>query len=584
MSSRAALAAILLSLSSFVASRDAGILYEVWHSRASNAMSRVRAAGGAQLTTERVIASAGALSLDDVYAVHNISGDIYNAEPQLGFYCLFRSTSPTAPLPNCSNTTETLTAHAAMLLSAGFDYIAIDVTNWPQVDVEGPTDIAVLTPIRTLFEEWLALRAVGVPTPAIAVWPCSPAGGTTWRYLLAQFYNNPVYAPLVYTQSGKQVVFLPYAGANCYDAGERALIEANGGRGNVVTVPMWALFGEAAYEQGAWGFFSPCTDGAAYTSSMLDVGACAQRATLRNGSREVVEVSASGGYMLSQCALPFAAPGHLRGLTLARLFERVLAQGAPHLFMSSFNEYIGGRQAPASGAKIAFNMGLPYDSQRAAVWVDTYAAEFSRDIEPSVEGGDAVWRVAASCVRLYKAARTCADVAQPEAEPCCSRADKLVFSSVWSLARVDGSDHLLTALAGERAALVAGGAWAERCSPIANPTAFCVDGAEPDGRDGPFMIYNSSTAGDAVGVSTRALYRCLAPSAAHFFSTDAACEGAGARESTLGWIAATPGREMLRALRRCRASAAPGDARRFHALDLPCDVPDGDGAPLGYVR
>jgi hypothetical protein len=132
-----------------------------------------------------------------------------------------------------------------------------------------------------------------------AVWPCSPAGGTTWRYLLDQFYNNPVYAPLVYTQSGKQVVFLPFAGANCYDAGKRALIEANGGRANVVTVPMWALFGEAAYEQGAWGFFSPCTDGAAYTSSMLDVGACAQRATLRNGSSEIVEVSASGGYMLS---------------------------------------------------------------------------------------------------------------------------------------------------------------------------------------------------------------------------------------------------------------------------------------------
>ena len=47
-------------------------------------------------------------------------------------------------------------------------------------------------------------------------------------------------------------------------------------------------------------------------------------------------------------ALPFAAPGHLRGLTLQRLFDKVLAQGAPHLFMSSFNEHIGGRQAPVA--------------------------------------------------------------------------------------------------------------------------------------------------------------------------------------------------------------------------------------------
>ncbi len=62
-------------------------------------------------------------------------------------------------------------------------------------------------------------------------------------------------------QNGKMVVFLPYAGANCYDAGERALIESNGGLNNVITIPMWALFGQSAYSQGAYGFFSPCTVG-----------------------------------------------------------------------------------------------------------------------------------------------------------------------------------------------------------------------------------------------------------------------------------------------------------------------------------
>ena len=48
-------------------------------------------------------------------------------------------------------------------------------------------------------------------------------------------------------------------------------------------------------------------------------------------------------------------------------------------------------------------MGLPYDAQNATVWVDTYASEFSRDIEPSVEGGDRVWKVATSCVQMYVA-------------------------------------------------------------------------------------------------------------------------------------------------------------------------------------
>ena len=539
-------------------------------------MKNISDRGLPQLTTELVIQSAGALTLDDVLAKHGLSGDIYNAQPRLGFYCLWRSASPTAPLPNCSGITEVLTAHARMLVAAGFDYVALDHTNWPYTDFEGPTDIAILTPTRTLFEEWAALREAGTPTPAIAIWPCSPSGGTTWRYLLSEFYNNPRYAPLIYTQGAKKVVFVPYAGANCYSAPETLLIAANGGRNDVTVVPMWALFGPQAYTEGVWGFFSPCTDGGAYTSSMVGVGACSQRPTLANGTSRVAEVSASGGYMLSQCALPFAAPGHLRGLTVARLFEEVLAVGAPHLFMSSFNEYIGGRQAPASGAKIAFNQGLPGDPQRSAVWVDTYASEFSRDVEPSVEGGDAVWTVTASCVGLYKRALTCADA---PGEPCCTRADKEVFANVWALRRADGGDHLLTALAGERAALVAGGAWKENCHPIANPSAFCVDGAEPDGREGPFMVYNQPGVG-AGGVALAPLQRCITAGGAHFFSGDPTCEGAGSRESTLGWMAVAPGREMLRALRRCLGAGGA----RFHALDLPCDAPDGDGAPLGYVR
>jgi hypothetical protein len=353
-------------------------------------MKRVASEGGPQLTTELVIQSNGALSLDDVYGPFNasrrpaerslfspssLSADIYNAQPALGFYCLYRGRpGQAAPLPDCDNISSTARAHAELLSGAGFDYIAVDVTNWPQADVGGSTDISVLRPTEVLFEEWTALRAAGVATPSIAVWPCSPSGGTTWRYLLDTLYNNATYEPLVYRQEGKKVVFVPYAGSNCFSESERLLIESNGGRNDVKVIPMWALFGDGGggpWRQGVWGFFSPCVDSKGdFTTSMVgdNVGPCSQWPTLTNGSSAVEEVSASGGYMLSQCALPFASPGHMRGLTVARLFERVLEQGAPHLFMSSFNEYIGGRQAPASAAKIAFNMGLPHDSQRNVVW------------------------------------------------------------------------------------------------------------------------------------------------------------------------------------------------------------------------
>ena len=460
----------------------------------------------------------------------------------------------------------------------------MDVTNWPNVD--NTTDLTVLRPIEVLFEEWAALRARGTPTPAISVWPCSPAGSTTWAYLLNTLYNNASYADLVFMFEGKKAVFVPF-NPTCWDAGTVALIEDNGGRNDVVVIPMWALFGDGGggpWRQGVWGFFSPCTDknGDFTTSIVGSPSPCNQFATQRNGSSATMELSASGGYMVSQCALPFAAPGHLRGLTLARLFEKILATQPPHVFLSSFNEFIGGRQAPASPARIAFNQGLPKDPQRAAVFVDTYATEFSRDIEPSVEGGARVYNVAVSCLKLFKGGLTCAGQAQ---EPCCSRVDKEVFSNVWALARVDGKEFLLTALEGERSALVAGGAWKESCSPIPNPTVFCVDTGDRDGSAGPFILYNASGVehprGDGSPFPTAPLYRCYTGTE-HFFSRDAGCEGA-TTESILGYVALQPGWETLRALRRCLA--APGGTARVHALDVDCLLQDPSSPEvLGYVR
>jgi hypothetical protein len=563
---------------------DVGILYEVWHTRAAQAMARQ----SPQLTTELVLESDGNLTLNDVFRV-GPPADIFNVQPEPGFYCLYRARPGQAPpLPDCANVSRTAAAHAATLTAAGFDYVTVDITNWPNVDVGGATDVSVLRPTEVLFEEWAALRAAGTPTPSIAVWPCSPAGSTTWAYLLDTLYNNATFDGLVWRYEGKKAVFVPYT-PTCFDAGTVALIEANGGRHDVVVIPMWALFGDGGggpWLRGVWGFFSPCTDATGdFTTSVAASPPCNQFTTARNNTNgaQLMEATASGGYMLSQCALPFASPGHLRGLTMAKLFEKILALRPPQVFVSSFNEHIGGRQAPASRAKIAFNMGLPSDPQRDAVWVDSYAAEFSRDIEPSVEGGARVLAVAASCVALYKRNATCAQAAPGEA--CCTRADKEVFANAWSLRRVDGSDFLVTPLRAERDALVAGGAWAEQCSPIPNPTAFCVDGGEPDGRSGPFILYNAPHVdhprGDGAPFPTAPLFRCYT-GAHHFFSRDPACEGA-TTESIIGYVSLQRGWETLRALRRCLAAA--GSAARLHALDLPCDVAD-PAAPgvLGFVR
>ena len=71
-------------------------------------MNKVAALPAKQLTTELVLQSNGRYSLDDVYAKHNLNADIYNVQPELGFYCLYRrraSDPHPAPIPDCPNIT-----------------------------------------------------------------------------------------------------------------------------------------------------------------------------------------------------------------------------------------------------------------------------------------------------------------------------------------------------------------------------------------------------------------------------------------------------------------------------------------------
>eukprot|EP00947_MAST-08B_sp_MAST-8B-sp1_P001965 g1965.t1 len=582
--------------------RSAGILYEVWHSEAATAMAEVKARGLPVLTTERVIRSNGTLQLADVFpAAHGpfSSADIYNVEPAvLGFYCLSSKRTANDSLPDCPMRQQVARRHAQMLVSAGFDYIAVDITNWPQVNAA--TDVAILRPLENLFDEWLTMRAEGLSTPLIATWAVSPVATytdghqTTWQWILDHVYNNATRQPLLWRRPNQQkkTLFLPQR--SDYNETVAQLIRSNGGRNDIDVVGMWAL--SVGKGSTAWGFFAPCTTPAgAFTTSMVGVDDdCNQFPALTSASSSggggggvVEEISASGGYMLNQCSLPFASPGHLRGLTLQRLFKQVLEAGAPNLFVSSFNEHFGGRQAPASGSDIAFNMGLPDDAQRNQVWVDTYGAEFSRDLEPSVEGGSRIWEVASACVQLYKAGKTCAS-SSSSSSPCCTTDDKLVYGNAWSLTNAAAGDALVTASRAERDALLkaAGGAWKEVCNPIAGPTVFCVDGSMKGGRNGPFMLMSTPNATMAAlpGAELVPLYRCLAPATTkHYMSARADCEGLGKQESVLGYMSSLRGYETLRALRRCGGGSAAESTGWSHALDLGCED-GGPGVLLGFVR
>ena len=128
----------------------------------------------------------------------------------------------------------------------------------------------------------------------------------------------------------------------------------------------------------------------------------------------------------------------------------------------------------------------------------------------------------------------------------------------------------------EKNKLVQSKAWKEVCHSIAGPSVFCVNSAIKDGRNGPFMLYNTANATQTV----RPIYRCIAQTRGmHFLSNDAKCEGEGTVEFILGYSSTKRGLETLRELFRCRN----GDGSYTHALDLQCDRPE-TSVSLGYVR
>lgn len=557
-----------------MAKKTAGILYSVWHTQSASLMKQLRDLGEPLLTVEKVIRSDGNLTLADVYAPLGEAGDIYAVEPaELSFYCLYRPRPGVRGGPRCENITRTATRHAEMLIDAGFDYIAVDVTNWPEVN--NSSMVSVLRPIEVLAEEWLKLRKKGVSTPGITVWPVvdlNVKGQQTYQWLLDNLYNLPEYESLIHKQDGKKLIFLPSTSTPAYNnASLVSQIEANGGRNDVLVRSMWAFLKPGDYSDGTWAFFSLClTEENIPTTSMVDENTCNQMETIMGNGKS--EISSSGGYMISQGSLPFGSPGHLRGLTVQRTFEKILDKKPSHIFMSSFNEHIGGRQQSAYGANTAINMGLPNDPGKGLVWVETYASEFSRDLEPSVEGGNRTWLVASACVQLYKAGKTCKEA---PASLCCDRKQTDIYANAWALRR--SNDSLVSTTLEEVADFKEVFNYREQCNPVIGPSVFCVDTSLADAREGPFMLYSVKPR-DA---PTRELYRCYSStSERHFLSVEHCASEIVEEELLLGYIAVHRGGEMLRGLNRCKD---PVTQRRFHSLDLACDHPDSK-KPLGYVR
>ena len=543
-----------------------GILYELWHSFTATAYANVSARGGTPLAVEDVLqAPNGSLAMSDVldrWGVRDAADRFfYQEQPSSGYYCMYRRRAGEAGLvPDCAGISATAARHAAQLSSAGVTFVAVDATNLGTPSTEA--EVIQVRPSEVLMEEWAVLRAAGVPTPAIAAWQRAEAGATLWQSWLS-LYNNASYDALIARggpANAKKLFFVP-SGA---DAGVVAAIEANGGRHDVLVVPMWANDHKGAV--GEWAFMAPCTNGttnatagpgATYTTSVVGLGrgasACYQQ--LAVGSPVGSALSFSPSYQLSYGSVPFSSANKYEGLTFKRqwatLFEGAGAaleagrgDGAwagalpDNLFVSSFNEWISQPQPNPYPAPWAVSMGLWGDNESQALFVDSYGTSCSRDIEPSARpGGDVVYSVLTSCLRvaalLYSAAATEPGAggafagASPRAlratfgrgagsaglsacavagEACCTYNETIDgYVPVWSFRAANGSDYLVSASPREVAQLRAIPAYfPEQCTGFPGQTDFCYSPAAlanaATAWRGPFILHSGGCGLVSVGV------------------------------------------------------------------------------------
>jgi len=556
-----------------VPSPRVGMFYLVWHAPPATAMRTIASKGTPTVTVEDVLRSGGEKKLADVLQSSGLEGDAmafhYQVRPKLGFYCVYRARGgETGWVPDCPDIEKTLTTHAAQLIAAGVDHIVLDATNLSGMDRAG--DLLQLRPTEVLFEEWAKLRKKGIKTPQIAVWHAIPTGSTQWKGYEA-LYKNPDYDGLVLRdkKSGKKVFFVvdPPDSGRFPDASILSALSADG----FLVQRMWTLDKtDASVDR--WAFMSWCHDAGKVTTSVVGAPACNQPYTAKSSLGTAIAVAPS--FQTGYGSLPFGSAGRFSGLTFKRQWATALAVKPEWVFISGWNEFTAQPQPnPYPSDPFARSVGLEEDPTGSRLFVDTFGAEYGRDIEPTEEYGSTQYDLMRSCVRVFKNnAKTGATGCADATEGCCDIAASDEWSNVWTLVNAGVNDTLLTTAKTERDALVGSG-WREVCSRYGTPSVFCVNGGEPKTPQGPFLAYSKAAAG------RKPLYRCLAGTK-HFYSLDSACEGQKT-ESVLVWVATNPSGETPRRAKRCYRTTT-GD--HFLAIGATCPSGTNDEGVLGYVR
>jgi len=338
----------------------------------------------------------------------------YHTKPTPGYYCIYEPKPPTPtpsfgglPIQGCD--TSIAQTHAAQLWGAGIDYVIADASNLSEKSPHA--DVIQLRPLEILFDEW---QSYGGMTPQIAVLALvdTTSSDALWPLYLDLYDDHPN-TVMRDPCTGNKVFFVV---DNDYDnqghdapGAVQQAIAANRGKNDVTVIQLWGLNSyedEGPYE---WWFISPCIKDGYWTADIEGIGSCNQAHTLKSPIGSQVSIAPS--YQLTHASQPGQSTGRKGGLTFRKQFETAFTIQPDNILIWSWNEFIA---QPQTKTLSIYSTGLecigPDECDEEdgdipdghSAWTDTYASEYSRDIEPTYEYGDFYYRLMKSCIYYYR--------------------------------------------------------------------------------------------------------------------------------------------------------------------------------------
>jgi hypothetical protein len=303
-------------------------------------------------------------------------------KPAAGYYCLARNDA-------------VLEQHAALLRDAGIDFIYVDASNWPYADDRDTLDsaAAVEAPFNELLKVWNRIPNA----PKVVPWAPLTKDGTMLQYLLRRLDSYP---NLKFDYQGKPLALVVENDTLSVDAAKYTQLSAT-----YTLRRMWAFFPRNFTDR--WSFMQACGDG--FKASQGNEP-CRQKYAVRDG--RVEEIPIIGAYQDTYMSDKATAIPRFHGRTFIQQFATLSEHpAAPIALIYGWNEWIAQRFCFNSAGEHADNSKQCATDQFAdhsRVFVDEYAGEYSKDIEP-VAGppGDYYYRLMKTCIELYRKGEKC---------------------------------------------------------------------------------------------------------------------------------------------------------------------------------